>query len=99
MLHLNTLSWGYYRSAKTGYNVDYILRNFALKTISNCLIFGSIFLLEKYFIEYLARYVHNSYPAAASVGNLQLSQNKITFVTQTLLLVINLSLLSVYWLI
>lgn len=56
MLHNFTLSRRFYRSIKVGFNVDYMVRCATSKLIHNGLVFGSIFLLEKFLIEYSSRF-------------------------------------------
>jgi len=81
--------WSFYRTTKTGFNVDYISRKWGKFFILNFLIFGAIFLLEKFVIEYLSRYVYSAGNLKNSSGDSVKTSGEINATAHTLVSLIN----------
>ena len=55
MLHLYLLKWDLIKFIQLGYNIDYIVKNSAIRLVSRVLIFMGFIFGEKYIVEYITK--------------------------------------------
>jgi hypothetical protein len=78
MLNIQFISWTYKKHIKTGLYLDYLTRLCGKSGVLNLFIWASLYVSEKFAIEYCTRYVSNHHKQLFNTTSEPLSVFKLT---------------------